>query len=183
MKMRKLELKAEAKRAHGNDLNRPGFAGDARQFGLEPDFKPVEDLLAGRGIDASYETVRRWVLKFGAVDAKQVCLRQPRPSARWHFEEFLVHIDGQIHYLWRAVDDEGEMLDLIVRPRRDRHAAIELLRQTPEATGLRAGCRGHGPASILRHRSPLFDMGAWPTAMSPTGGPNKQAEVSHQPTR
>jgi hypothetical protein len=68
-----------------------------------------------RGIDTSYETVRRWSLKFGCAYAARIRPRRPRPSDRWHLDEVFIRIGGKIHYLWRAVDDEGEVLDVIVQ--------------------------------------------------------------------
>ena len=71
-------------------------------------FRDVEDLLAERGIDVSYETVRRWTHKFGPAYAKRIRLRRPRASSRWHLDEVFARIGGKLHYLWRTVDDEGE---------------------------------------------------------------------------
>ena len=90
-------------------------------------YRDVEDLLAERGIDASYETVRRWALKFGRTYAARIRRRRPRPSDRWHLDEVFIRIGGKVHYLWRAVDDEGEVLDVVLQPRRDRNAARKLL--------------------------------------------------------
>ena len=73
-------------------------------------YRDVEDLLAERGIDASYETVRRWALKFGRVYAARIRQRRQRASDRWHLDEVFIRVAGKIHYLWRAVDDEGEVL-------------------------------------------------------------------------
>ena len=87
-------------------------------------YRDVENLLAERGIDASYETVRRWALKFGRVYSARIRQRRPRPSGRWHLDEVFIRIGGKLHYLWRTVDDEGEALDVIVQPRRDRKAAL-----------------------------------------------------------
>src|SRR5687767_11222796 len=83
-------------------------------------YRDVEDLLAERGLDISYETVRRWVLKFGAVFARRLRACRPRPSSQWHLDEMVVVIDGRPIYLWRAVDDEGEVLDILVQKRRDK---------------------------------------------------------------
>jgi putative transposase len=83
-------------------------------------FRDVEDLLAERGIDVSYETVRRWVKKFGPVFARELRRRRPRPSSRWHLDEMVVQIGSKRFWLWRAVDSEGEVLDLLVQPRRTR---------------------------------------------------------------
>ena len=68
-------------------------------------FRDVEDLLAERGLEVSYETVRRWVLKFGPAIAKRLRQRRPRPTERWHLDEMAVRIGGAQIYLWRAVDD------------------------------------------------------------------------------
>jgi putative transposase len=82
-------------------------------------YRDVEELLAERGLDISYETVRRWVLKFGPAIARRLRQRRPRPSDRWHLDELVVRIAGKRTYLWRAVDDEGEVLDMLVQRRRD----------------------------------------------------------------
>jgi len=71
--------------------------------------------LAERGLDLSYETVRRWVCKFGPLFARDLRRRRPRPTARWHLDEMLITIAGKRHWLWRAVDDEGEVLDVLGR--------------------------------------------------------------------
>ena len=92
-------------------------------------FRDVEDLLAERGLDVSYETVRRWVLKFGPLFAKELRRRRHRPTARWHLDEMAVLIAGRRSWLWRAVDDEGEVLDLLVQRRRDKTAAVKLMRK------------------------------------------------------
>jgi putative transposase len=85
-------------------------------------YRGVEELLAERGLDISYETVRR-ALKFGPAIARRLRQRRPRPSDRWHLDEMVVRIAGERMYLWRAVDHEGEVLDMLVQRRRDSHAA------------------------------------------------------------
>ena len=92
-------------------------------------YRDVEDLLAERGLDVSYETVRRWVLKFGPIVARALRERRPRPSSRWHLDEMVVRIAGKLMYLWRAVDDEGEILDMLVQRGRDKLAAVKLMRK------------------------------------------------------
>jgi transposase-like protein len=82
-------------------------------------YRDVEDMLAERGIDVSYETVRRWALKFGGIIARQLRRGRPRPDGRWHLDEVFVAINGRQLYVWRAVDSEGEVLDILVQPRRD----------------------------------------------------------------
>src|SRR3954452_1115297 len=88
-------------------------------------YRDVEELLAERGLDVSYETVRRWVLKFGPAFARNLRRLRPRPSAQWHLDEMAVVIGGKRLWLWRAVDSEGEILDLLVQPRRDKAAVLD----------------------------------------------------------
>ena len=87
------------------------------------------------GLDISYETVRRWVLKFGPAIARRLRQRRPRPSDRWHLDEMVVRIAGKRTYLWRAVDDEGEVLDMLVQRRRDGRAALRLMRKLLKKQG------------------------------------------------
>ncbi len=77
-------------------------------------FRDVEDLLAERGLDVSYESVRCWVLKFGAAHARKIRRCRPRPDSQWHLDEMFVSIRGKKMYLWRGVDSEGEVLDILV---------------------------------------------------------------------
>src|ERR1700752_3155455 len=86
-------------------------------------YRDVEELLAERGLDVSYETVRRWVLKFGVLFVRELRKRRPRPSAQWHLDEAVVVIGGKRLFLWRAVDSEGEVLDLLLPRRRGKGAA------------------------------------------------------------
>src|SRR5271167_1140465 len=99
-------------------------------------YRDVEELLAERGLDVSYETVRRWVLKFGPTIARELRQRRPRPSERWHLDEMVVRIAGRRMYLWRAVDDEGEVLDMLVQRRRNKQAALKLLRKLLKNQGI-----------------------------------------------
>ena len=92
-------------------------------------YRDVEELLAERGLDVSYETVRRWVLKFGPKIARKLRRCRPSPSDRWHLDEMVVRIAGKRMYLWRAVDHEGEVLDMLVQRRRDKLAALRLMRK------------------------------------------------------
>jgi putative transposase len=91
-------------------------------------FRDVEDLLAERGITVSYETIRRWVAHFGPIYARRLRFRRPAPTGRWHLDEVFVSIAGRQMYLWRAVDDEGEVLDVLVQAKRDKNAALRLIR-------------------------------------------------------
>src|SRR3954469_8402740 len=88
-------------------------------------YRDVEDLLAERGLQVSYETIRRWVHAFGPGIAGRLRARRPKPQGRWHLDEMFVRIGGKQMYLWRAVDAEGEVLDVLVlvQSRRDKAAA------------------------------------------------------------
>jgi transposase-like protein len=99
-------------------------------------FRDVEEMLAERGIDASYEAIRCWTLKFGRVFAQNLRRRRPKPTGRWHLDEMVVKINGKRMWLWRAVDDEGEVLDMLVQKRRNTGAALKLLRKLLKNQGV-----------------------------------------------
>jgi len=104
---------------------------------LHLSYRDVEELLAQRGLDLSYDSVRCWVLKFGPVIAQRLRQRRPRPSDRWHLDEMVVRIAGKRMYLWRAVDREGEILDVLLQRRRDRRAVVKLMRKLLRNTASR----------------------------------------------
>ena len=143
-------------------------------------FRDVEELLAERGIEVSYETVRRWVLKFGPLFARELRRRRPRPSSQWHLDEMAVQIGGKRVWLWRAVDSEGEVLDLLVQPRRDKAAAVKLMRKLLKK-------QGYAPTVLVTDK--LRSYGAARTAIGMTARhdqglrANNRAENSHQPVR
>ena len=89
----------------------------------------VDELLAGRGVSVSHETVRQWGLKFGQEFANQIRRRLPQTGDKWHLDEVVVKISGVQHWLWRAVDQDGTVLDILVQSRRDKQAAKRLLRK------------------------------------------------------
>ena len=86
-------------------------------------FRDVELILAERGVIVSYETIRRWCLKFGQSFAQNLRRRLPRPGDKWYLDEVFIRINGTLHYLWRAVDQQGVVLDVLVQKRRDGKAA------------------------------------------------------------
>jgi putative transposase len=92
-------------------------------------FRDVEDLLAERGIAVSCETVRRWVNHFGLKIATDLHKRRPKPHTTWHLDEVYLKIDVRLVYLWRAVDSEGEVLDVLVQTKRNETAALKLMRK------------------------------------------------------
>src|SRR3954470_15351822 len=89
----------------------------------------VEEMLAARGIDVSHETVRQWARKFGQSFANQIRRRLPCAGDKWHLDEVCLMISGTKHWLWRAVDQDGVVLDVLVQRRRDKQAAKRLLRK------------------------------------------------------
>ena len=98
-------------------------------FRFSLSLRDVEELMAARGIDVSYETIRCWTIKFGPQIARRLKMLRPSPSPRWHLDEVVCSIGGKRMFLWRAVDDEGEVLDVVVQRRRDTDAALRLLRR------------------------------------------------------
>src|SRR4051795_12642544 len=95
----------------------------------------VEELLAARGITVSHETVRQWALKFGQAFANEIRRRLPRPGDKWHLDEVQIKIAGTKHWLWRAVDQDGVVLDILVQSRRNKRAAKRLLRKLLKKQG------------------------------------------------
>ena len=91
--------------------------------------RDVEEMLAHRGVDVSYETIRAWTVKFGPKIAANLRRRKQPPSPRWHLDEMVSTIAGERVWIWRAVDDEGEVMDMIVQKRRDVGAALRLMRR------------------------------------------------------
>src|SRR5712692_5749519 len=98
-------------------------------FRFSLSFRDIEEMMAERGITVSYEAVREWCLKFGGAYAKRMRSRSPRPGDRWHLDEVFLRIAGRLQYLWRAVDQDGEVLDILVQPRRDKRAAKKFFRK------------------------------------------------------
>ena len=95
---------------------------------LHLSYRDVEDLLSERGLEISNETIRRWVLKFGPVVARNLRRVRPVPHSQWHLDEMVVSIAGRRMYMWRAVDSEGEVLEVLVQPRRDKAAVLKLVK-------------------------------------------------------
>ncbi|MER8090726.1 IS6 family transposase [Streptomyces sp. NPDC058316] len=143
-------------------------------------FREVEELMLKRGVVVSHETVRRWRAKFGQAYANGLSRRRPRPGDKWHLDEVFVKINGEQKYLWRAVDADGNVLDILVRSRRDNAAARRFFRKLLKRTCsvprviVTDKLRSHGAAHreimpSVEHRSHK--------------GLNNRAENSHQPTR
>jgi hypothetical protein len=86
-------------------------------------FRDVEEILLERGVSVTYEAIRKWCRKFGQTYANQLRRRRPQPGDKWHMDEGFLTIKGEHHYLWRAVDQDGNVLDILVQRRRDKRAA------------------------------------------------------------
>ena len=143
--------------------------------------RQVEDLLHERGVDIRHETVRAWWNRFGSMFAAEIRKRRLHhrlfSTWRWHLDEVFVRINGETHYLWRAVDHEGEVLESFVTKRRDRKAALRFLRKAMKRYGR--------PDVIVTDR-----LRSYPAAMKIIGNAERQetgrwlnnrAENSHQP--
>src|SRR5215217_9604350 len=140
----------------------------------------VEEMLAARGILVSHETVRQWALKFGQSFANQIRRRLPAPGDKWHLDEVVISIAGRKHWLWRAVDQHGTVLDMLVQSRRNAKAAERLLRKLLKK-------QGKAPRVMITDK--LASYAAAKRVVMPGvehrqhKGLNNRAENSHQPTR
>jgi putative transposase len=140
----------------------------------------VEEMLAARGILVSHETVRQWAPKFGQSFANKIRQRLPAPGDKWHLDEVVISIAGRNHWLWRAVDQHGVVLDILVQSRRNAKAAKRLLRKLLKKQGVT-------PRVMITDK--LASYGAAKREIMPGvehrqhKGLNNRAENSHQPTR
>jgi putative transposase len=143
-------------------------------------FRDVEELLAQRGIVVTYETIRQWCLTFGQTYANELRRRRPRCGDKWHLDEVFLKINRKQHYLWRAVDQHGNVLDILVQSRRNTKAAKRFFRKLLK--GLQ-----YVPRVIITDK--LRSYGAAKREILPGveyrqhKGLNNRAENSHQPTR
>ncbi|MFI5726989.1 IS6 family transposase [Streptomyces cyaneofuscatus] len=143
-------------------------------------FREVEEMMLERGVIVSYETDRRWCLKFGQAYANSLRRRRPRPGDKWHLDEVFIKIGEVRKYLWRAVDAHGNVLDVLVQNRRDTAAARRFFRRLLTSTG-------QVPRVIVTDK--LKSYGAAHREVMPSvehrahKGLNNRAENSHQPTR
>ena len=143
-------------------------------------FREVEELMLERGVVVSYETIRRWCAKFGQAYANELRRRRPQPGDKWHLDEVFIRINGRQHYLWRAVDQDGNVLDVLVQSRRNALAAKRFFRRLLK--GLE-----YMPRVIVTDK-----LGSYQVAHREMLGSvehrqskylNNRAENSHQPTR
>jgi putative transposase len=143
-------------------------------------YRDVEELLLAQGISVMYEAIRKWCRKFGQQYANQLRRRCPRPGDKWHLDEVVLTINGKRHYLWRVVDQEGHVLDILVHSRRNKKATKKFFRKLLK--GLRCV-----PRVIITDK--LKSYGAAQREVMPSVEHrqhrylNNRAENSHQPTR
>ena len=142
--------------------------------------RDVEELLAERGIVVTYETVRVWVARFGPLIARRLRRRRGPSSGIWHLDEMFVKIAGRQMYLWRAVDSEGEVLDMLVQSRRDKAAAMRLMRKLLKNQGM-------APTELVTDRLRAYGAAARELGLSAEHiqgkRKNNRAEGSHVPIR
>ena len=143
-------------------------------------FRDVEDLLAERGLDISNETARRWFLKFGKCIARNLRSNRPTPSDYWHPDEMVIVIRGKRYWLWRAVDNEGEVLDFLVQPKRNAKAALKLMRKLLKR-------QRWAPTRIVTDKLKSYRVAFRTLGLTAEHIDNKRsnnrAENSHQPVR
>ena len=141
--------------------------------------RDVEDLLAERGVTVSHETIRVWVARFGTQIAAKIRRDRPGPADKWHLDEVVLKINGMKHWLWRAIDANGDVLDILVQSRRDTAAAKRFMRKLFQRWGL--------PRVMVTDK-----LGSYPAAKAELApgvehrrhkGINNAAEASHRHTR
>lgn len=143
-------------------------------------FREVEEVRLERGVVVSYETVRLWCVKFGPAYARELRRRRPWPGDKWHLDKVFIKINGGQRYLWRAVDQDGTVLDILVQGRRDKAAARRFFRRLMKKSRM-------VPRVIVTDK--LRSYGAAHREVMPSAehrshkGLNNRAENSHQPTR
>src|ERR671932_1027025 len=143
-------------------------------------YRDVQELLCERGIDVTHEAIRQWCLKFGQDDANQLKHRGAQPGDKWHLDEVFVTIHGKRHYLWRAVDQDDNVLDILVQSRRNKQAAKKFFRKLLK--GLR-----YVPRVIITDKLKSYGAAKCESLRGVEHRQhrylNNRAENSHQPTR
>ena len=148
------------------------------RFGLS--FRDVEDLLAERGVTVTYEAIRQWCSRFELAYARRLRQRRGRQGDTWHLDELFVRIRGRQQYLWRAVDEGGDVLDILVQSRRNKRAATRFFRKLLKR-------QGREPRRLISDKLRSYSAAhrtVMPSVIHSTRQyENNRAEVSHQPTR
>ncbi len=143
-------------------------------------YRDIEEIMAVRGVTLTYETVRDWCRKFGQIYANALRRKHPRLGDHWHLDEMFIRVNGRIHYLWRAVDQDGEVLNILVQSRRDKRAAKRFFRRLLE--GLQYVLRVIVTGQLGSYRAAKSELMPG-VEHRRHKGLNSRAENSHQPTR
>jgi putative transposase len=142
-------------------------------------FRDIEKMMLYRGIIVTYEAIRKWCLKFAQAYANQLRRRRPKPADKWHLDEVVIKIKGKQYYLWRAVDKNGQVIDILMQSRRDERAAEKFFRKLLKPVGL-------APRVLITDK--LKSYGAAKKKIlkgidhRQHRGLNNRAENSHRPT-
>jgi putative transposase len=143
-------------------------------------FRDAEDLLAQRGVTVTYETIRQWCRTFGPAYARTLRRRRGQMGDTWYLDELFVNIQGRQQYLWRAVDEDGDVIDILIQSRRDRRAATRFFRKLLKR-------QGSVPRRLITDKLRSYAAArraVMPSVVHATDQyANNRAEVSHQPTR
>ena len=142
--------------------------------------RDVELILAARGVVVSCESIREWGLRFGRLFTNRLKRRRPTPGDKWHLDEVFIRIRGKQHYSWRAIDQDGHVLDILVQSRRSTKAALRFFRKLP-------GSLQHVPRVIVTDKLKSYAAAKRRTLPGVERRQsrclNNRIEVSHQPTR
>jgi putative transposase len=149
-------------------------------FRFSLSFRDIEEMMAERGVVVCYETIREWCQKFGQSYAKRLRARRGHVGDRWHLDEVLLKIQGKLQYLWRAVDQDSDVLNFLVQSRRDKRAAKKFFRKLLK--GLQ-----YVPRAIITDKPRSYSAakveGMPSVEHQQQGRLNNRAENSHQPSR
>jgi putative transposase len=143
-------------------------------------YRDVEEIVRVRGVTLTYETIREWCLKLGQTYANGLRRKRPHPRDQWHLDEVFIRINGKVHYLWRAVDQDGEVLDILVQSRRNKKAAKRFFRKLLK--GLQYVPRVIVTDQLRSYRAAKAEVLPGVEHQQEKGR-NNRAENSHQPTR
>jgi putative transposase len=147
--------------------------------------RDVEELLAQRGVQVSYETIRCWAIKFGSLFAEELRRREVRCGKTWHLDEVFLRMNGRRVYLWRAIDEHGQVLDILVQERRDAAAAERFFRRLLHGVGkVPERIVTDGLTSYAAAKEKIPDLQAVPhVRVRAAARLNNRIEQSHQATR
>ena len=149
-------------------------------FRFSVSYRDVEVLMAERGVTVTYETIRAWCERFGRDYAKRIRARRGKLGDTWHLDEVFIKIGGRLQYMWRAVDQDGSVLDILVQSRRSKRAATRFFRKL--LRGLKYAPRVVVTDKLASYSAPCAEL-LPSTVHRRDKGLNNRAENSHQPTR